>query len=120
MMWPDRVSRFEIVKMKALAVRRGVWYRVLTRTERACVDLTIRVVDEVRSRVLRSVLYSVLRKLEGAVESRVARLMRDVGVKAAGSLSLVAQSWGNKSASCWAEDVGFVRFLAVLHLNSSP
>jgi len=120
MMWSDRVSRVDVAKMKALAVRRGVWYRVLTRTERACVDLTIRVVDEVRSRVLRGVLFSVMRKLEGVVESRVARLMRDVGVRAASSLSLVAQSWGNKSAVYWAEDVGFVRFLAVLHLNSSP
>ena len=119
-MLPYRVSRLEIVNIKALAVRRGVWYRVLTRTERACVDLTIRVVDEVRSRVLRSVLYSVLHKLEGAVESRVARLMREVGVKAAGNLSLVALSWGNKSAAFWAEDVGLIRFLAVLHLNSSP
>jgi hypothetical protein len=118
-MLPYRVSRLEIVNIKALAVRRGVWYRVLTRTERACVDLTIRVVDEVRSRVLSDVLLSVFRKLEMAVESKVARLMRDVGVKVAGRLGLVAQSWGNESAACWAEDVGFVRFLAVLHLNSS-
>ena len=83
-------------------------------------DLTIRVVQEVHSLVLRNMLFSVLRKLEGAVESTVARLMREVGVEAACNLSLVAQSWGNKSATCWTEDVGFVRFLAVLHLNSSP
>jgi len=114
-----RVSRLEIVRMKALAVRKGVWYRVLSRIERSCVDLTIKVVDQVRSRALAAVLFSVLRKLEEAVESGVARLMRGVGVEMAGRLSSLAQSWGNSSAGRWAGDVGFIRFLAVLHLNGS-
>jgi len=82
-------------------------------------DLTIRVVDEVRSSLLKGVLLSVLRKLEAVVESQVVRLMRDVGVKMAGRLSSFAVRWGNLSAVSWSEDVGFIRFLAVLHLNAS-
>ena len=82
-------------------------------------DLTIRVVDKVRSGRLMKALLPVLQKLDQVVESRVVRLMRDVGVKSAGSLSRVAQSWGNRSAVSWAGDEGFIRFLAVLHLNAS-
>jgi len=103
--------------MRTLAVRRGVWYRVLTRIERSCVDLTIRVVDEVRSQALVGVLFSVLKKLEEAVESGVARLMRGVGVTAAGRLGSLAQSWGNKSAASWGADSQFARFLAVSYMN---
>lgn len=113
------VSRGLLVHVRALALRRGVWFRTLTRTERACVDLTIRVVDEVRSGLLLNALLSVFRKLDMVVESRVAGLMRSVGVEAARRLSSVAVRWGNSSAVGWACDSGFVRFLAVLHLNAS-
>jgi hypothetical protein len=113
------VSRSLLVRMRTLALRRGLWFRVLTGTERACVDLTIRVVDEVRSGMLMNALLSVLRKLDEVVESRVVRSMRDVGVEAARRLSSVAVRWGNSSAASWAWDPRFVRFLAVLHLNAS-
>ncbi len=113
------VSRNLLVRTRTLALRRGVWFRALTRTERACVDLTIKVVDQVRSGMLMNALLSVLRKLNEVVESRVVRSMREVGVQAARRLGSVALSWGNSSAASWALDAKFVRFLAVLHLNAS-
>lgn len=113
------VSRSLLVRMRTLALRRGVWFGTLSRTERACVDLTIRVVDEVRSGILMDALLSVLRKVDEVVESRVVRSMRDVGLEAARRLGSVAVSWGNSSAASWILDAKFVRFLAVLHLNAS-
>ncbi len=57
------LSRNEIIKVKTKALRRGVWYRVLTRVERACIDLVIKVVERVRSRLLTRVLSSILKKV---------------------------------------------------------
>lgn len=113
------VSRSLLVRMRRLALRKGIWFRSLSRIERACVDLTIRVVDNVRSGLLLNALVAVLRKLDEVVESRVVRMMRDVGVEAARRLGAVAVRWGNRSAADWAVDSGLVRFLAVLHLNAS-
>jgi hypothetical protein len=112
------ITRSAIVRIRAKAVRRGLWYRVLTRTDRACVDLAVVVVDRVRSSLLRKVLLSVLGKLEAALESPVQRLMRRVGVGLALRLSQIAVKWGYRSAVRWVTDAGFVRFLAVSHLNS--
>ena len=112
------LARSVIVRVRAKAVRRGLWFRVLTRTDRACVDLAVVVVDRVRSSLLRKVLSSVLEKLEAALESPVQRLMRKVGVGLALRLSQFAVKWGHRSAVCWVTDAGFVRFLAVSHLNS--
>ena len=113
-----RLVRSEILGIKARAVRRGMWFSVLTKMDRACVDLAVVVVDRVRSSLLRKVLSSVLEKLEAALESPVQRLMRGVGVGLALRLSQIAVKWGHRSAVRWVTDAGFVRFLAVSHLNS--
>jgi len=112
------LMRNEISRIKARALRRGLWFRVLTKVERACVDLTIKVVERVRSRLLQRVLSSILNKLEEAMESQVRRLMREVGDALAQKLSQIAQEWGNKLAVKWAEGSGFVQYLTIIYLNT--
>lgn len=112
------LSRDELVRMRAKAIRRGVWFRTLTRSERAQVDLTIRVVQKVRSFLLARVLASLIKKLLEAMESMVVRMMRVVGSPLAEKLSQIAQNWGNASATRWAEDLGFIQYLTVMHINA--
>jgi len=112
------LTRVGIARARALALRRGVWYRVLTRVERACLDLSARVVERVRSRRLAQVLTAILCKLRAAMESTVKRVAREVGRPLARRLSELAMSWGNGSAAAWAEDQGFVRFLVIGVINA--
>jgi len=114
------LTRSEIIKIKAKALRRGVWFRVLTRMDRACVDLVIRLVDKVHSLLLAKVLFSVMEKLEEAMESKVSRLTREVGSNLAKKLSKIAKEWGNESAVRWSEDSGFIRYLTITYLNAAP
>jgi len=58
--------------------------------------------------------------LEGLLESKIARAMREIGFPLACKLSLFAQKWGNIDARDWAKDMGFVRYLAVMKLNGYP
>jgi hypothetical protein len=44
--------------------------------------------------------------------------MREVGCGLAEKLSLIAQGWGNKSASDWTEDPSFVQYLAITYMNT--
>jgi hypothetical protein len=113
------LTRSEIIKVKTRALRRGMWFRALTKMDRACVDLAIIVVERVRSRLLRRVLFSVIKRLEEFMESQVQRLMREVGADLARKISRVAQKWGNKSAVVWAFDSGFVRYLTISYMNMS-
>ena len=112
------LCRADLIKVRTRAIRRGVWFRALSRVERAQIDLTIRVVQRVRSFLLAKVLDSVLRKLFEAMDSRVSRLMRDVGLPLTRKLSAIARSWGYKSAESWADDPGFAQFLAVNFMNT--
>ena len=111
------LDKTQLVKMKLRAMRAGVWFRALPRIDRVLIDLTIKVTDSIRSVSLAKCVLSVTRKLEGLLESRLVRSIREVGFPFACKLSLFAQKWGNLTAAEWAKDVGFARYLAVMHLN---
>jgi len=112
--------RSEIIKVKTRSLRRGIWFRALTKVERACVDLAIKVVERVRSRLLQKVLDSIIKKLEEAMESQVQRLMREMGGSLASKVSQIALEWGNKSAIHWVTDSGFIQYLTITYMNTPP
>lgn len=108
----------ELVKTKAEAIRCGVWFKVLNRSERACIDLAIRVVKKIRSRLLAKVLTSIVKKLLSVMRRRVKRMMEEVGYLFAEKLSQIARSWGNVSAIFWAREPSFVRYLTIIYMNT--
>jgi len=110
-------TRKVLAGMRLRAIRRGVWFKELSREERVLVDLVIKVTDKVRSFLLAKLLSQIVEKLLDALEGEVTRLMRTVGRPLARKLSGVAQGWGNRSASKWPQDSGFVQYLTIMHLN---
>jgi hypothetical protein len=82
------------------------------------IDSVIKVVNEVRSFTLAKILLSVVEKLEGALENRFLNALKEIGFPLARKLSVLAQKWGNDYARNWAFDLSFVRFLAIMHMNS--
>ena len=113
----DFLSKAQLVKLKVKAMRAGVWYRSLPRIDRVLVDLTIRVADTIRSPHLARCILSVAGKLEGLLESKLQRAVREFGLPIARKLSLFAQKWGNEAAEKWASDDGFARYWAAIKLN---
>jgi len=111
------LNKKQLVKLRLKAIRAGVWFRALPRIDRALVDLTIEVANSVRSVTLASNILAVTRKLKGLLESRLLRAFRGVAYQLAQRLSLLAETWGNSSARLWTQDLSFVKFLAVMHIN---
>lgn len=100
------------------ALRRGVWFRVLGRTEQAIVNLTIRCVDRVRSLKLAVTIVKILAKLMAAMKSRVVRLMETIGCSLAQKIARLAASWGNKEAYKWAEETAFIQYLTIMEISA--
>jgi hypothetical protein len=99
-------------------MRRRIWYKVLSVLERAQVDLTLRMLERVRSPLLAKVLDSIIEKLSVALRSKVSTLIQSVGFPQALKLSRIAKSWGHRTADKWNSNREFARFLAIMHLNS--
>ena len=106
-----------LVALRTQSMRRRLWYRTLNRLERAQVNWTLRIVKRVRSSLLARVLDSIIAKLAEALESRVLRAIRLVGVPSALKLSRIAISWGYNEARVWAGDEEFAWFLTIMNLN---
>jgi hypothetical protein len=111
------LRRANLLRLKSRALRRGVWFRALSRIDRVLVDLTVNVVDGVHGFKLAKALWSVMKKLEDAFESRILHMTRTVGFPRARELSLLAQKWGNRLAGKWVLDESFARFLTVMYVN---
>jgi hypothetical protein len=96
----------KLAGVKTRALRKRVWYRVLDRVERGLLDLTIRWVDNVRSRRLTEMLLRILGKLARAMEHGMTRVLL-VGRELALQASVLAVKWGNVEAYSWRHDRGF-------------
>jgi hypothetical protein len=107
------VSVSFISVIKKCALRRGIWFRALSRVERGVLDLTARYVDCIRSTKLAKVVTAILEKLKLATESVVDRLVRTIGFPLAQKISDIAVSWGNCKAFEWANDLAFAKFLVI-------
>lgn len=81
------------------------------------VDLTIQVIDNIRSPLLAESIIAVVGKLEPLLESKFLGLSRTIGRSLAKERSLLAQKWGNAAAKSWLTDNNFAVYLAVMHAN---
>lgn len=111
-------TREALAKLKRKAVRRGVWFRDLKQSERKLLDLTIRVVQRIRSFMLARLVSRIVDKLCEAMESRIFRLMKTEGRSLAEKTSKIAEAWGNRAAKFWAKDSGFIQYLTISNLLS--
>jgi hypothetical protein len=109
----------QISLIKRAALRRGMWFRALSRLERGVLDLTVRYVVSIKSATLANVVLAILNKLKQVSESKVDRMVKSLGFSLARKVSVLAQKWGNPLALRWAEDTGFARYLVVAHMNAN-
>ena len=111
------LTREALAKLRQKALRRGIWFRNLKQTERQLLDLTISVVERVRSFLLAKVVSRLVSRLYVAMESQIVRLVRTEGRTMAKRLSEIGESWGYRAARSWASDCGFMQFLVVTNLD---
>ena len=114
--FPDKK---QLMNLKTKAMRAGAWFKELQRIDRALFDLTIRVVDKIRSAKLAKSILMLTRKLESAMKITFSIRMGEIGLPLAQQISSVAQKLGNIFARSWAVDASFGFFLAVMQINNA-
>jgi len=111
-------TKQELAKVRSRALRASVWFRVLSKTERAIVDLTIKCVDNVRSNVLGRAISAIVGKILQSLEEGFMTSAERIGYKIVEGLYIVGERWGNKTCSSWKYDRCFIKFLGVNALNT--
>ncbi len=95
-----------------------MWFKTLSRAERAIIDLTIKCVERIRSRILTRVISKILDKILKTLKNSFLETADKAGREIAERLCRIAGRWGNRTASGWKHNFGFVRFLGVNAVNT--
>ena len=112
------LDKKRLVNLKTKAMRSGAWFKALQRIDRVLFDLTIRVVDNIRSAKLEKSIVVIVRKLEYNTKSNFSGRLKEIGFLLVQKISSLAQKLGNVSATDWVFDSSFADFLAVMHVNA--
>ena len=107
------MTREWLVSVRKMALRRGVWFRVLSRVERGVVELTIKCVDKIRSGRLALAISRIVCKILNASKSRFLERVDRIGYDLAERISRIAVGWGYTEALGWRRDLGFVECCAI-------
>ena len=101
------------MRARARALRQRIWFKALSRVERGILDLTIRCVERVRSRVLDRIVSDIVAKILKTLKPSFLETAMRLGREIADEVCGIALKWGNMSASMWKHDLGFIRFLGI-------
>jgi hypothetical protein len=112
------LNRKHLTDLKTKAIRSGAWFKVMQRIDRVLFDLTIRVVDNIRSSQLAKSILVITRKLENTMKGSFSIRLNEIGLSLAQKIGAIAQRLGNIYANCWVFDSSFVTFLAVMYINN--
>jgi hypothetical protein len=104
------------VKIKAL--RRRVWFK-LSLEERSIIDLAIKYVRKVKSKVLNNVLTKIVIKILSLVEDIFSRAM-SIGFEIARRYVGQALRWGYVNALSWLRDEAYILHLGISWINTPP
>ena len=103
---------------RSRALRRGVLFTALDKSDRDYLWLTMRAFDEIRNADVGTIIVKILAKLKEALKSPFVRKMETHGIMKARIISRKAVEWGHRTAGEWANEVGFVRYLTALEFNA--
>ena len=113
-------AKEELLRARRKSLRKGVWFQALTRAERGIIDLTLKYVDRVRSKILNAVLRKILRKLSYAVDHFFTWRLELIGRPIAEMQSRAAVALGLKSAEKWSNDRPYIQLLGLHQLGRHP
>jgi len=115
---PIFLERKQLIGLKTKAMRSGAWFKALQRIDRVLFDLTIRVVDNIRSAKLARSIDILASKLVYATKGRFSSYLTEIGLPLAQKVSFAGEKMGNPFAKSWSSNRSFAFFLAVMYVNN--
>ena len=112
------LNKKQLMNLKTKAMRSGAWFKGLQRIDRVLFDLTIRVVDNIRSLQLAKSILVLIRKLENAMKNSFSIRLTEIGLPLAQKIGAIAQRLRNIYAKYWIFDSSFATFLAMMYIHN--
>ena len=98
-------------------MRKRVWYNSIDSLERGIVNLTISLIENIKSLTLFRVLKSILKKIKESSKSFFIRYHEKYGLAKAEKVVKLAVSYGCEYATTWLNYSSFSRLLTLNDMN---
>ena len=111
-----KFTRQNLMQLKQRALRQGLWFKALSRIERAIFSLTTKCVEFPSSPRLIVILEQIVQKLSTVSGVSFSQMIEKMGSPLAVRIALIAESWGIRDALSWKKDIAFIRYLGLRSL----
>ena len=105
-------------EVKIRALRNKVWFK-LSLEERSIIDLTLKSVRKVKSRILSNVLMNIVFKIIEMIRDKTLEIYK-YGLIIAKRYASYVLKWGNREAKKWIEDEAYIFHLGISYINTPP
>ncbi len=105
-------------EVRKLAIRKHVWYKVLDGLERGIINLTIKLVNHVKSPRLADTIAKIMLNLELALRSEYSRHLESYGYHKMRIIIDISIKLGYQEASSWASEA-FARLLTLNNMYNA-
>jgi hypothetical protein len=112
------ISSEYLKKVRSKALRKRVWYSNINELDRGILNLTIQLVEEVKSSTLGTAVTRILSSLRDAFKSDFVKYYEKNGYHQVKDLVEAAESFGSQVAEKWLLDHGFAWYLSVNRYNN--
>jgi len=112
------LPRRELISIKQRALRKNVWFSTLSKAERGIIDLTVKLIERIKSPTLVHVIIKIIIKLNRALKSSFINAAEEIGYGIAVKSTELAYAWGSHEAKDWRSELHFIRYLGIMHLNT--
>jgi hypothetical protein len=112
------LSKKILIEVRYNALRKRIWYKVIDGIERGIINLTISIVDNVKSHTLEKEIIKILNKLKEASKNIFSTHYEIFGLNKVKELVEIAMSFGNTSALKWINDETYAKLVTVNDINN--
>lgn len=112
-----KISQSFLKKIRKKAIRKRIWYKAIDSIDRGIVNLTINLVENIKSLTLLKVLKSILKKIKESHKSDFIKHCETYGLIKAEKIVKQAIDFGYEYATTWLSYRSFSQLLALNGMN---
>jgi hypothetical protein len=107
-------TRRFLYDLRIKALKKGIWYKTTSRLERGIINLSIKILDKVKSSALGIEIVNIVANLKKMLKSPFLKHMETYGIKQASKIAEYASILGYNGAKSLFHDNDYVRYITLL------
>ncbi len=116
----NKINKKKLLNLKKKAIKRKVWFEKLSNMERSLINLTIKYVEEIKSKILYKTLKIIIEKIKKCLGPTFKEKTILKGQETAEKIAEIASYLKIKTFKKWIKGKTYITWLGTTLLNTPP